>query len=83
MKTVAGAFLLQMCAVGPVCGTHWIFQYNELILFLQVTSFGVFQAFYTTSFLQSFSASDISWIGSVQLFLELSLGFVGGKLYEF
>jgi len=62
--TVLGAFLLQMCAVGPV------------------SSFGVFQEFYTTSFLQKYSASDISWIGSVQLFLELFLGFVGGKLYD-
>ncbi|PPR02159.1 hypothetical protein CVT26_012120 [Gymnopilus dilepis] len=47
-----------------------------------VSSFGVFQDFYTTSFLTSFSASDISWIGSTQLFLELCLGIVGGKLYD-
>ncbi|KAF4612666.1 hypothetical protein D9613_011882 [Agrocybe pediades] len=47
-----------------------------------VLSFGVFQDFYTRSFLPSFSASNITWIGSVQLFLGLSLGFVGGKLSD-
>ncbi|TFK38855.1 MFS general substrate transporter [Crucibulum laeve] len=62
--TVAGAFLLQLCAVGPV------------------TSFGVFQEFYTTTWLTKYSASDISWIGSVQLFLELGFGVVGGRLYD-
>jgi len=48
----------------------------------QLSSFGVFQEFYQTSFLPSFSASDISWIGGIQLFLDLCLGLIAGKLYD-
>ncbi|KAJ7464983.1 major facilitator superfamily domain-containing protein [Mycena galericulata] len=61
---VAGAFLLQFCAVGPVM------------------AFGVFQDFYINGFLNSYSASDISWIGSIQLFLGLGCGALTGKLYD-
>jgi len=42
----------------------------------------VFQAFYTTDWLKQNSASDFSWIGSVQLFLELACGPNGGKLFD-
>ncbi|KAF7299451.1 MFS general substrate transporter [Mycena indigotica] len=62
--TLAGAFLLQFVAVGPIM------------------SFGVFQDFYSTDFLESHSASDISWIGGVQLFLYLGCGALGGKMYD-
>ncbi|EIM92159.1 MFS general substrate transporter [Stereum hirsutum FP-91666 SS1] len=63
-RILAGAFLLQFCAVGLI------------------QSFGVFQDFYATTWLSHSTASDISWIGSVGLFLELSLGLVSGKLYD-
>ncbi|PFH53670.1 hypothetical protein AMATHDRAFT_907 [Amanita thiersii Skay4041] len=45
-------------------------------------AFGVFEEFYATTWLTRYSASDISWIGSVQVFLELVIGAVGGKLYD-
>lgn len=38
------------------------------------SSFGVYQAYYETELLSSYSVSAISWIGTTQLFL---LGFVG------
>ncbi|KAJ7325469.1 major facilitator superfamily domain-containing protein [Mycena albidolilacea] len=47
-----------------------------------VMSFGVFQDFYSTEFLKSQSASNISWIGGLQLFLYLGCGTLGGKLYD-
>ncbi|KIJ41949.1 hypothetical protein M422DRAFT_229450 [Sphaerobolus stellatus SS14] len=47
-----------------------------------VSSFGIFQDFYSTKWLIHSSASDISWIGSMQLFLDLGLGIIGGKLYD-
>ncbi|KAJ7099927.1 MFS general substrate transporter [Mycena belliarum] len=47
-----------------------------------VMAFGVFQDFYLAGFLSSYSASDISWIGSVQLFLDLGCGALSGKLYD-
>jgi hypothetical protein len=43
-------------------------------------SFGVFQDFYTRS--GTSSAFNISWIGSVQLFLLFSMGLVTGKLFD-
>jgi hypothetical protein len=43
-------------------------------------AFGVFQDFYSAGFLNSYSASDISWVGSIQLFLDLGCGALAGKL---
>lgn len=45
-----------------------------------VNSFGAFQAYYTG--LLPVSASAISWIGSVQLFLSLFLGIFTGRLLD-
>ncbi|KAJ7035732.1 major facilitator superfamily domain-containing protein, partial [Mycena alexandri] len=47
-----------------------------------VMAFGVFQDFYLSNFLKSYSASDISWIGSIQLFLDLGCGAIAGRLYD-
>ncbi|KAF8990608.1 MFS general substrate transporter [Cyathus striatus] len=47
-----------------------------------ISAFGVFQEFYTTSWLNNHSASDVSWIGSVELFLGLGWGLIGGKFYD-
>lgn len=33
-------------------------------------------------YLSNYSSSQISWIGSVQLFLLFSLGLVAGKLFD-
>ncbi|KAL1753086.1 major facilitator superfamily domain-containing protein [Schizophyllum commune] len=46
-----------------------------------LTGFGVFQEYYTTEWLPSYSASDVSWIGGVQYLFELGLGPVAGKLF--
>ncbi|KAF8625298.1 hypothetical protein AX15_005432, partial [Amanita polypyramis BW_CC] len=56
-----------------------------LILFCvtgALQAFGVYQDYYTTEFLANYTASEISWIGSVQVSFELLLGIVGGKLYD-
>ena len=47
-----------------------------------VNSFGVFQTYYETGLLSSSSASDISWIGSIQGFLLLVMGVVTGPLFD-
>lgn len=47
-----------------------------------IQAFGVFQDFYTRDFLKELSPSQISWIGSMQLFLMFSLGPVSGKLFD-
>lgn len=46
------------------------------------TSFGVFQDYYRTTYLKGYSSSTISWIGGVQIFLELASGPIGGKLFD-
>ena len=80
-STVAGAFLLQFYSVGLVgelfprltpatnSATKW-------------SAFGIFQEFYTTSWLSNYSASDISWIGGVQSFFQLACAVIGGKLFD-
>ncbi|KAJ7656808.1 major facilitator superfamily domain-containing protein [Mycena polygramma] len=47
-----------------------------------VFAFGVFQEFYITEFLTAYSASTLSWIGSVQLFLDLGCGALAGRFYD-
>ncbi|KAJ7481463.1 MFS general substrate transporter [Mycena latifolia] len=45
-------------------------------------SFGVLEDHYTRIFLNESSASDVSWIGSMQLFLDFSIGLPAGKLFD-
>ncbi|KAJ7764585.1 MFS general substrate transporter [Mycena maculata] len=45
-------------------------------------SFGVLEDHYTRIFLNQSSASTVSWIGSMQLFLDFSIGLPAGKLFD-
>ncbi|OTA59643.1 MFS general substrate transporter [Hypoxylon sp. EC38] len=45
-------------------------------------SFGVFQSYYTHNILDSYSSSDISWIGTTEGFLLSIIGIVSGPLYD-
>lgn len=47
-----------------------------------MNTFGGYQTFYETGELFQASSSDISWIGSVQIFLLLFVGAVTGPLYD-
>ncbi|KAJ7246927.1 MFS general substrate transporter [Mycena rebaudengoi] len=47
-----------------------------------VSSFGVYQDFYVRKYLLHSSASAISWIGSVNIFIVLSGGFIAGRLHD-
>ncbi|KAJ6616754.1 major facilitator superfamily domain-containing protein [Mycena sp. CBHHK59/15] len=46
------------------------------------TSFGVYQDFYVRDYLTQSSSSAISWIGSVNALLVISVGLVAGRLYD-
>ncbi|KAK3933777.1 monocarboxylate permease-like protein [Diplogelasinospora grovesii] len=46
------------------------------------SSFGTFQEYYMTHQLQAESASKISWIGSLESFLQFFAGMVGGPLFD-
>jgi hypothetical protein len=83
-STVAGAFLLQFYTVGVVCTLFFrVLVRKEAYFSAQVSAFGAFQDFYTTTWLKNYSASDISWIGSVQAFFQLGCAPVVGKLFDF
>ena len=45
-------------------------------------SFGAYQAYYEAHFLSAYSASVISWIGTVQVFLLGMTGILWGALYD-
>ncbi|KAF4911599.1 Aspyridones efflux protein apdF [Colletotrichum viniferum] len=45
-------------------------------------SFGIFQEYYMTHQLQGQSASNISWIGSTQSFLQFFTGMLAGPLFD-
>ena len=47
-----------------------------------INAFGVFQTHYQLSLLSSYSPSTIAWIGSVQNWLILFVGFLSGPLYD-
>ncbi|KAI9666718.1 MAG: hypothetical protein M1831_001493 [Alyxoria varia] len=45
-------------------------------------AFGAFQSFYELSFLKGASSSSLSWIGTVEAFLLITLGMFTGPLYD-
>ncbi|GAA5838357.1 hypothetical protein JCM11251_004913 [Rhodosporidiobolus azoricus] len=47
-----------------------------------VNSFGVFQTYYQANQLSSYSRSEISWIGSVQLSMVLGCAIFAGKFFD-
>ncbi|KAF8071740.1 MFS general substrate transporter [Lyophyllum atratum] len=47
-----------------------------------LNSFGVYQDFYTRSFLSNNTPSRISWIGSFQFAMPFAFGIVSGKLFD-
>ncbi|KAJ7816172.1 MFS general substrate transporter [Mycena leptocephala] len=46
------------------------------------TSFGVYQDFYTRDYLTRSSPSAISWIGSINAFIIISVGLLSGRLHD-
>ncbi|KAK0730858.1 major facilitator superfamily domain-containing protein [Lasiosphaeris hirsuta] len=47
-----------------------------------INTFGVFQAYYEETLLKTSSASDISWIGSIQAALLCLVGLISGPLFD-
>ena len=54
----------------------------SLLTFGFLNGYGTFQAYYQLHQLKDRSPSEISWIGSVQLFLMFSGGLVFGRLFD-
>jgi hypothetical protein len=47
-----------------------------------VNAFGIFQAYYISGAIGDVSASMVSWIGSVQIWIQFTMGLVVGKLFD-
>ncbi|KAK7419586.1 hypothetical protein QQX98_003177 [Neonectria punicea] len=47
-----------------------------------LTGFGIYQSWYGSHQLKDYDQSDISWIGSFQIFLTFSVGLVGGPIMD-
>ncbi|KAI0155203.1 MFS general substrate transporter [Xylariaceae sp. FL1272] len=45
-------------------------------------TFGTYQSYYEANLLSTYSSSDISWIGAIQVFLLSFLGIFSGALYD-
>ncbi|WRT66384.1 uncharacterized protein IL334_003339 [Kwoniella shivajii] len=68
-----GGLQAWLCVLGA-----WLTMFAT---FGYANSFGVFQAYYIVKY-PNVTASDISWVGSVQLFLQFALGAFTGPLYD-
>ncbi|OOQ89423.1 putative MFS monocarboxylate transporter [Penicillium brasilianum] len=66
--------------------TAWLQVAGAFFLFFNcwgvVNTFGVYQSYYEDTLLSGYSASSISWIGTVQGFLLLTAGVVVGPIYD-
>ncbi|KAL4790598.1 major facilitator superfamily domain-containing protein [Aspergillus venezuelensis] len=64
----------------------WLHVAGGFMLFFNtwgmLNTFGVFQTYYESGALFQKSSSDISWIGSIQAFMLLVVGFVTGPIYD-
>lgn len=47
-----------------------------------LNTFGVFQTYYESGALFNSSSSDIAWIGSIQAYMLLTVGFLSGPIYD-
>ena len=71
----------------PDGGLHaWLSVVGACLVFFNawglVQAFGAYQSYYSTSLLESYSASNISWIGTIQAFLLVFVGIVTGPIFD-
>ncbi|KAF8903979.1 MFS general substrate transporter, partial [Mucidula mucida] len=57
----------------------WMIQFCTLGY---ISAFGVYQDYYTRTFLSNKTPSDISWIGSFQLFMQYAPGIFVGRAFD-
>ncbi|RAL14387.1 MCT family MFS transporter [Aspergillus homomorphus CBS 101889] len=57
----------------------WCVMFNT---FGYINAFGIYEAYYKSTFLKDESASNIAWIGSLQAFFMFSAGLISGPLMD-
>ena len=64
----------------------WLQVLGSFMLFFNtwglINTFGVFQTFYESGALFSESSSNIAWIGGIQAYMLLTVGFFSGPIYD-
>lgn len=64
----------------------WLHVLGGFMLFFNtwglLNAFGVFQTYYESGALFTASSSDISWIGSIQAYMVMTVGFISGPIYD-
>lgn len=55
---------------------------TQFCTFGYTNAYGVYNDFYVRTYLSTNTSSQISWIGSVQLFLALSVGLLSGRTFD-
>lgn len=64
----------------------WLHVLGGFMLFFNtwgiLNAFGVFQTYYESGVLFTKSSSDISWIGAIQAYMVLIVGFISGPIYD-
>jgi MFS family permease len=64
----------------------WLHVVGGFVLFFNtwgiLNAFGVFQTYYESGTLFTESSSNISWIGAIQSYMLLTVGFVSGPIYD-
>lgn len=73
---------------GPPNGglTAWLQVLGGFMLFFNtwgfLNTFGVFQTYYESGALFEESSSNIAWIGAIQTYMLLTVGFLSGPIYD-
>jgi MFS family permease len=78
---VLGGWLIMFAASGYVRCLAAV-NYHCSDICLQINSFGVYQDYYTRVFMTNKTPSEISWIGSFQLFLIFGMALFAGALFD-
>ena len=64
----------------------WLTVFAACLVFFDtwglVQAFGAYQSYYTTGLLRTYNASSISWIGTIQAFLLVFIGFITGPILD-
>lgn len=64
----------------------WLHVVGGFMLFFNtwgiLNTFGVYQTYYETGALFNESSSNISWVGSIQSYMVLLVGFLSGPIYD-
>lgn len=81
-SAVAGAWLAGELLVARTRLPNSTLIFVVFATFGYANTFGAYQGYYQFQGYPDQPASNISWIGSVQLFFQFSLGAVSGALYD-